>query len=722
VKSVVNREGEDSPAFGANEISGQVFGASLQARSIHGDIKIELGRGAPPPVPAQLGPVPGVFVDRVAELAELDRLADMGRGARHSPLLIVISGLGGVGKSSLALQWLHQIRDRFDDGQLYADLRGFHAMRGASVQAVLERFLRALGIAPEHVPASLDEQVTLYRSATTGRRLIVMLDNAASAAEVRAFLPVSPHSLVLVTTRLRLTSLVLDGAQFLELGPLSQEAAVQLLDRVLGAERIAAEPEEARLLTALCGCLPIAVGASAAHLAMRPQWSIGRLVRELGDTRHRLSVLSTRTDISIQAAFDVSYSVLSPGEARLYRTLGLYPGENFTLGVAIAAGDVAPHEAAELMDDLVGASLIEDKGGDRYRFHDLLHLHARQKAMDLDPPEDRRSAVARMATWFLHAAVQADQVVIPGRWHLGPSYDLLRDRPSAFPGPAAALDWLESELPNLRAVMVLTHEMGLHDLTWQLCESLWGLFLNRKHYADWLSTHEMGLAAARAAGDPLAESRMLLAAARACRELGRYQKAIELCQVAAEVERAQGHAIGEAAALSGLGSAYLGLGRADEAIEHFEMAMLVHQRLGRRRGVGRMLRRLGEARRDAGRYDQAVADLDRALAAFVELGDPYNQVGTLASLGQTHVLAGRPRAAIETTRRALVIAEEIGARHEEARVRVILADALTALGRETEARDHLHRALSVFTELVSPRADDVRRRLDRLSSAPPPEA
>lgn len=697
-------------------MSGAVSGPAVQAGAIHGDVRITMAGQPGHPTPAQLPPAPAVFVDREAELTELDALLDR-VGASPAPVLIVLSGLGGVGKSALALRWLHRVRDRFADGQLYADLRGNTAAEPTPVEQVLERFLRALGIAPGHVPAALDEQVALYRSATAGRRLIVMLDNAVSAAQVRSFLPSSGSSLVLVTTRYRLSGLVVDGARFVELPPLGRGAAVELLHRVLGPGRVGAEAEAADALVELCGRLPIAVCASAARLALRPRWSIRRLTRELGNARRRLAVLSSDADISIQAVFDVSYSALSAEEAHLYRLLGLHPGRTFGPGAAAAIAGVAEERAAELLDELAGANLLQEERQDHYRFHDLLRLHAHAKAVEVEPAEERLAAETRVARWFLRAAAAADLVVIPGRWHLGPVYAAVRAESPAFDGPAAALDWLEEELPNLRAVLRLAYERGLYDVTWELCEALGGLFYFRKHYTDWLDTHRIGIAAARELGHALAESRLSMALAYAYRDLRRFAEAAELYRHALALERVNGHAVGEAAALSGLGSTCLGLGRPDEAIGYFERARAIHQRLGRRRGVTRMLHRLGEAYREAGRFAAAADAFSRAAEVFAELGEPMERARALAALGRTLLRAGRPDAAIAPLRRARDMAGELGARHVEADARTHLADALAATGDPAAAREHLTRALEIFTGLASPQADQVR---ERLASLEPP--
>lgn len=696
-----------------NEAGGVTYGPVVQAGAVHGDVRFTLPGEPNQPAPAQLAPAPAIFVNRQPELKKLDQLLDQAQSdTPEAPVLIVITGLGGVGKTSLALHWLHLVRDRFPDGQLYADLGG-STSSAEHPGKVLERFLRALGIAPDRVPPTLEEQVTLFRSATAGRRLIVMLDNAASAAQVRQFLPSSGRSLVLVTTRYRLSGLVVDGARFIELRPLRREAAVELLARILGHERVRKEAEAAGSLVDRCGRLPIAVCASGARLALRPHWSIQRLDRELADAQHRLSALGREIDTPIRAVFDVSYAALSADEARIYRMLGLHPGLTFDAGVAAAAAGIDEERAAELLDALAGASLLHEEGEDRYRFHDLLRLHAAFKA-EAEPHEVRSAAERRIVHWFLKKAAAADLVVIPGRWHLGPIYDTVRAEPQTFPSSAAALDWLEAELPNLRAVLHLAADRGMHELVWQLCETLWGLFITRKHYSEWLETHEIGIAAAQEASDVRAEARMVTALARAYRDLHRFTEAADLYRRATELLAAEDHPLGEAAALSGLGSTCLGLGRPDEAIEYFERARAIHARLGRPRGVARMLRRLGESHFHAGRFEQAIDLLTQSRDVFAELGEPLEQTLILTWLGRSLAAAGRTAEALDSLRWARAKAEELGARHAAAEAGMYLADALATTGNPVAAREHLTQALETFVDLQSPKAEDARRRLEEL--------
>ncbi|GII95490.1 NTPase [Sinosporangium siamense] len=665
------------------------------------------GRNLPPP--AELAPDPAVFINREEELNELDQLLHEHPGAAASPILVVIVGLSGVGKRSLALKWLHGIRSSFGDGQLYADLGG------AAPEAVLGGFLRALGTAPELVPSEFEEQVRLFRSLTAGRRLIVMLEDAVSAAQVRTMLPASASSLVLVTTRHRLSGLVFEGAHYLPLSPLSTDAALRLLERVVGAKRIRDERSAARELIRLCGRLPIAVCASAARLASRPQWSVQSVVHELASTRTRLAMLGNEDEeISAQVAFDVSYRALNGDEARMYRALGAHPPTEFTSEIAAVALDIEVEEAARLLDRLVGASMLQALAAERFRLHDLLHLHAQGKAADKDAHSERSATFVRLAEWYLKRAVAADLVVVPGRWHVGPVYEQVRGEPSPFDGPSVALDWLEEALPTIRAFLLEAADRGLHDYVWQLCEALRGLFLNRVHLREWEETHEWGLAAARESHNKLAVPRMMEALAWAKIHARHFEEAVSLCEQAVELWRAESHALGQASTHSSLGVANLGMQRPRSAVEHFARARLIHHSLGRLRGVALMTRRLGEAHCALGSYTTAVKDLAEASRLFEELGDRYNQARTLTQLGLAHLETHRPEAAMETLAHALVLAHEIGATLQEGHIHLAMADVDAAGGDRAQERDHLRMALSTFSALGAPQAEQVQARLHEL--------
>lgn len=718
-------EGEESETgdVSDNRVTGEVSGANVQAGAIHGNVQFNLGNQGGTPVPAQL-PSTGFFADRETERAELRRLAESPPDT-GAPLIVVISGTGGVGKTTLGLRWLHQIRDSYVDGQLFVDLRGFSGQQPMPPAEPLERFLRALGVDATNMPVDADELAALFRTLTSGRRLIVMLDNAMSAAQVRPLLPGPGPALVVVTTRRRLSGLAADGARFVEVGPLNDDGAVELLNRLLGADRIQNERDEAFELVALCGRLPLAVCASGARLAARRRWPIARVVHELADETHRLATLGgDDDDASVQAVFNASYGAIADDRVRrLYRLLGLHPGTDFEAGAAAALVESDHDEAFRLLDTLAGANLLQEDPDDRYRFHDLVRLHARGEAIRTESEAERDAAAARLTDWYLRATVAADLAIMPGRWHLGVYYTGDRrpevDAAAVFAGPEPALDWLERERSNLVAVIEHAYRRGLDDQAWQLCEAAWPLFLLHKHYQNWIDCHEVGLRAARRSEDPKAEARMLTSLAIAYLNRRDFSTAIDHFDRVLRLDPPGGHRLGEAAALEGLGISLLATGRGERAMELYAQARTILEALGKSRGVALMTRRLAEALSAADRHDEAIDHFAAALGYFAGNDEPYHRARTLTGLARSYLRTSRLDDAAETFRMALVAAEEAGARHEQAVVRAGLADVAERRAEPEDAREHLRAALSIYTELGAPETEEVTRRLATLPNDSP---
>jgi tetratricopeptide (TPR) repeat protein len=705
------------PEPGGNELSGIVQGPAVQARSISGGVHFGVTRDAPArlPSPAQLPLAPAHFTNREAELALLDRVAAEPDPARRLAVM-VISGTGGTGKTALATYWLDRLGDRAGAADvLYADLRGHRPDTATRPGEVLTGFLSALGTRPEDIALDLAEQVKLFRSLTSGRRVLLLLDNAASAAQVRALLPgPGPRdqpglpSLVVVTTRWRITGLALEGGRFVELASLDDIASIALFGRMIGADRIEAETEAARTVVRLCGGLPLAVCVAGAQLAAHAHWPIGRIAADLASERDRLAILAIAGDISVHAAFEASYQALPARTARLYRLLSRIPGPDFGPDVAAATAGIDLGEAARLLRDLTEASLLEETAGQRFRLHDLVRLHAREQAGD----DESARALTGAVGWYLTQAVTADVVIGPGRWHLNPMYEQARASPPAYAGPLAALAWLESELPGLLAATRAAHDEGLHEQTWQLCEAMWGLFCFRKYFRHWIDAHLLGLASAQACHDTRAEGRMHIQLGLAYLNLGQADQARAQFTAALTLARGDQHAMGEGTALEHLGLTDLTQGRTDTAIDAFTQARDVFERIGVARGVLGLTRHIGDAHREAGRPGQAIKHLLEARRLAVTLPDPYNEARCLTGLGRAYLDTGQPGKAERSLAGALAIMTHLGGRYEQARIRASLATALLQLGQDAQAREHLTEALAIYAEIDAPEAAGIRRRLE----------
>ena len=706
------------PDAANNELSGVVHGPAVQARTILGGVHFGVAppASAPIPAPAQLPPATAYFTGRARELAMLRRAA-----ADYDPVrrltVIVLYGTAGSGKTSLASHWLHQISG---DGVLYSDLHGHVLDSAVAPGDALTAFSLALGTPADRIPLELAEQAKFYRSLTSGRRMLVLLDNAATAAQVRALLPgPGPEpsarqpglpTLVLVTTRWRLAGLAIDGARFIKVGALDVSSGIELLGRMLGAERAAAEADAIRTVVRLCAGLPLAVCVAGARLASHAHWPVSRVATELASEQNRLTALSITEDLSVRAAFDVSYQALRSSTARLYCLLALIPAPDFGEDLAAETAGLTRGQAGGLLDELASASLLEETAEDRFRFHDLVKLHARERA-EGEATTELTHAIARVVSWYLAHAVAADVVIIPGRWRLNPMYQQTRAVPSVFAGPQEALQWLESELAGLIAAVRQAHDHSLHELTWQLCEALWGLFSYHKYFRYWIQVHLLGIASAQACGNPAAEARMHVQLGLAYLNLGRQEPAREEFISALGLDRGAGHRIGEATALENIGLADLSLGRPEHALDSFRHARAIFEEIHAARGVMGMTRHIGEAYRDAGQHELAVEQLLIARRMAAALPDPYNEARSLTSLGQTYLKAGRPDQAVDVLREALAIMEHLGGRYEQPRIHVTLADALHSLNRYGQAREQLTAALAIYSAIDAPEADAISRRL-----------
>ncbi|WP_431955802.1 ATP-binding protein [Nocardia lijiangensis] len=535
----------------------------MQARDIAGGVHFyppgrESAGNESGPVPAQLPADVRGFVNRIRDIEQMDGLLDYGAGRQGSAQVCVLTGTAGVGKTSLAVHWGHRVRTRFPDGQLYVNLRGYDPGEPITAGQALERFLTALGVIPAALPADLETRSALFRSLLAQRRVLVVLDNAATVKQVRPLLPGAGRCLVLVTSRSRLSGLVArDGAHRLTLELFDEPAAVELLYRTVDGYRSGDSEQDIAKLAQLCARLPLALRIAAERAAVRPYMPMGELIDNLRDESHLWSALSAEDDEeadAVRTVFAWSYRTLPREVARMFRLLGLHPSPEFSVHAAAATAAVPVPEASRLLDALVGAHLLDQIGHDRYQFHDLLRAYAIDQVRHEDTAEDRDAAIERVLAWYVHSIgsclpelpiplVEAIQDIEPDQPPTGV-------QPLAFTDPDSASAWFDVERANFVACVRLAVRTGNDQTAWQIPAFLRRLFPRINAFDDWFLVTELGLEAARRLNNIAAEALLLESLTMAYRQIHHLDKAEATGRAALELFRGIGDHRGEAFSLN----------------------------------------------------------------------------------------------------------------------------------------------------------------------------
>ncbi|WP_344934989.1 tetratricopeptide repeat protein [Actinoplanes nipponensis] len=638
------------------------------------------------PVPDMLPPPGTSFAGRHAELAGLTAMvgADAEDGVECG---IVVVGAGGVGKTWLVLRWAHTHRDLFPDGQLHADLRGFHPSGApAAPDEALRAFLGQLGVRSSAMPADLAGQVALYRRLTAGRRLLVVLDNVRDADQIGPLRTGHPGCCVIVTSRGELTRPVIQGGlRRLRLGMLDPGQARELLTAQLGAARLAAEPDAVARLVQLCAGLPLALRIVSARALLHPEWSLASLAAELADGATRLDALEEDDpELSLREIFTRSYRTLEPDVARTLRLCSLAPAADLGGPLAASLTGLAPPAALAALRRLAGASLAERVTPDRFRLHDLLRLYGIERARS--DPEEERAALHRLIDHYLHGAYAGERALVPQR-------PAIAVRPAAagtvVPAPAdpeAAMAWFDEHYAALPQVQVIAEALGRPDAVWQLAWSL-----DNYHYRRGLSHQQRdmwqrGLSAARSTGDTGAVLLATLCLGNVSVRMGRHDDGLRHLAEALRLARerrdptaeAQTHRVlglaweargddrrslrSHAAALrlfsatdapmfraiqlNAVGESYAYLGHLDRARRYCRGALRLHQELGNRSGEAATLDSLGTIARRAGLRADARMYYQRALDLYRAVGHAAAEADTLLRLGEVLIEGHDPAAAV----------------------------------------------------------------------------
>ncbi|MFF4734753.1 ATP-binding protein [Streptomyces sp. NPDC001262] len=693
------------------------------------------------------------FTGRTAEVARLTEL--VGSGTASAVLVSAIDGMAGVGKTTLAVHSAHLMAGRFPDGQFYCDLHGFTpGYDPVGPASALEVLLRMAGVDGARIPHTLQERSALWRTTLSDWRALVVLDNAATAEQVRPLLPGSASCAVLVTSRRRL--LALEGAVPLSLDVLPEAEACALVARIAGHHRVADAPEAVAEIAELCGHLPLAIRMAAARLAHRPAWTARDLATELRAGRVRSGPGGNEQAVS--AAFALSYARLDPGCQRLFRLLGLHPGADLDAYAAAALADTDVATAGQWLEELVDVHLLGQYTPHRYQLHDLLRRHTQEILQENEPPADREEAELRLLDHYLHTALSARPVVAPGQRLL--PFEVAHP-PAGTPDVsdrASALAWYEAEHANLVAMITHAAARGRNEHVWQYTHVLQHFFDIRGRTLDWVTTHELALAATESLDNRLAHSETLRSLAIGCWHAGRHEdafrrglEALALCQ---EIGDAWGEAVtltnfgiaqeqlgqieeaidlhrqalalyggidgdvdaawGEALSLTSLGTAHAQLGQATEALDHHRRALDRYRLIGDPWGEARTLTNMGAGYRQLGRFGEAVTHHARALSLNRRMGDRRAESEVLNDLGATYHAAGHRDTAHRRHQRALDIARAIDSSLQTARAHQGIARALMDDDPDA-ACHHAEQALVADGELSAPEAAELTAFLDGRS-------
>ncbi|MFI2434349.1 AfsR/SARP family transcriptional regulator [Streptomyces sp. NPDC018693] len=710
---------------------------------------------AAPVRPAQLPATVPDFTGRTSFVRELSEVLAAASGSESRVMAVsALAGIGGVGKTTLAVHVAHQARTAFPDGQLYVDLQGA-GQRAAEPETVLGAFLRALGTADSAIPDSMEERAALYRSVLDGRRVLVLLDNAKDAAQVRPLLPGTEGCAALVTSRVRMVDLA--GAHLVDLDVMSPDEALALFTRIVGEERVEAEREAALDVVAACGFLPLAIRIAASRLAARRTWTVSVLAAKLADERRRLDELQAG-DLAVKATFELGYGQLEPAQARAFRLLGLADGPDISLSAAAAALDLPTEDTEDLLEALVDTSLLESAAPGRYRFHDLVRLYARACAeRDEQPPSEREAAMSRLLDFYLATAAGVYAIERPGERvldHLSRgNYPGL-----VFTDRGRALDWLFTEAAGLLAAAQQATTAGMLRRAADLlvvCVDLGESGISSRQYV--LAATAV-IEAARRTGDAYAEGRARLMHSHLLGVSGQFEEsdreasdalrlglAVDDPVVCAQAPNQQGiialyngrhdeaerhftralaafradrNKPGEASALCNLSRVHLATGRTESAVSLARQGVTLYERdntgMALRLANGKYA--LGLALTRAGDTRLALDTLSDALAVFQDARQRLWHGMTLFRLAEVHLAEvhradGAAAQAAAHAEQALAVLHGIGGEWRRANVLTALGRGLYGVGQIDRAKVCWQEALGIFETTGSPEAMDVRKLL-----------
>ncbi|WFE39136.1 tetratricopeptide repeat protein [Micromonospora sp. WMMD998] len=692
------------------------------AFALHGPERDRFLAGAPTPaplggVPAQL-PADGFgFVGRAGAQARLDEIL---AGTAEQPTamgLAIVSGTAGVGKTALAVHWAHRVAPLFPDGQLYVNLRGFDP-GGTPVgpSTALAGFLNALAGAGDRPPTGLEEQVGRYRSLLSGRRILVVLDNAGDADQVRPLLPGAPGCFVLVTSRAQLPGLVsVNGAHPITLDVMSADESRELLSRRIGTRRVTAEPEAVDAIVLAAAGLPLALSVVAARAAINTGFRLSELAADLRPVSGRLDAFDGGEPVTdLRLVMSWSYRTLDPGTARLFRLLSVHPGPDFAVAAAASLAGVAPAQVRRHLAELTRAHLLGEHRPGRFTYHDLLRAYAAELTAAEDGEADRQAARARLLDHYLSVAYLADELVYPQRDRL----PIDPPGPGVAPVPLADRDqamwWFTEERQVLLPVLGLASSHGFDRHTAHLAWAITTYLNQRGYWEDWTSSLRAALSAAVRLGDDQIEAYAHGVLGFAGISLGRYDDARHHLAQAYDGYRRLGDLAGQARVELNLGWISDRTGQPEQALAHAREALRLHRQAGHVTGQAFALNAVGWSHGQLGDHRAAIESCAQALALFTSVDNVLGQAITWASLGQAHLQLDGFVAAVDCYEHAVRLRREIGHRRLEADALVSLGDAHVAAGDPASARRVWQRARDIVASLDVPDTTGIDAKLATL--------
>lgn len=682
-----------------SEISGSARNA-VQARDISGDIHFHPAAQAPAPTPRQLPRDVRGFVNRVADLLALDDALSPASDEDGQGRIVVISGTAGVGKSSLAVHWAHKNRDLFPDGQLHANLHGFDQGPPVAPADVLSRFIEALGVPASMIPADTDARVALFRSMAADKHLLVVLDNAATSEQVRPLLTGAAHCTTLVTSRSRLSALVVrDGAVRVTTDVFAEQDAVKLLTTAFGTQRTDDEADIAEL-AGLCARLPLALRIAAERAAARPMMPLTDLIAELRSESSMWDALSSEDAAeadAVRSVFAWSYRALSEPASRMFRLLGLHPTSEFAVGAAAALARIQPRAAVRLLDDLAAAHLITQLDRDRFQVHDLLHAYAADQAGEADTDESNALALRRLLDWYVQgaAAVRTTAPYEQAAHHVPVDAADSDVDPPLFTDYPSALSWFRSERANLIATVRLAERLGFDRPAWQIPAALSFAYAHNGYFDDWFAITTPGLAAAERDGDAAGRAALLASLGMACRQSHRFAEASEHYHAALAIHEQREDHHGQAWLLDLIGFLEHDAGRFDAALAAFQGSAKICRTQQLPRFLGYPIEGIGCVRLATGDADGAVEAFQESVELHTAAGDVIGRFHALVSICEAYLEAGRNADAERASALAVEAAEAVDSRAREGQALITRARTLQAVGRAEEALGCYQRAAMI---------------------------